>query len=141
VLEVPPLRDRIDDLAALPATFTDRASDDGVEVEWTPGAIQTLSRVDWPGNLSSLDALVRRLVADRSTGRPIGVDDLPPEYLARGARRQLASLEQTEAHAIMAALRAAGGNKNQAAISLGIARSTLYRKVHALGLDLSSTVY
>lgn len=141
VLEVPPLRDRIDDLAALLAMFTDRASDDGVDVEWTPEAIQTLSRVDWPGNLSSLNALVRRLVADRSTGRRIGVADLPPEYLARGARRQLASLEQTEAHAIMAALRAAGGNKNQAAISLGIARSTLYRKVRALGLDLSSTVY
>ena len=41
----------------------------------------------------------------------------------------------------MNALRAAGGNKNQAALSLGIARSTLYRKVRALGLDLSSAVY
>lgn len=141
VLEVPPLRERLDDLPALLAAFTDRAGDGRADLRWTPEAIQTLSRVDWPGNLSSLDALVRRLVAGRSTGRRIGVADLPPEYLTRGARRPLASLEQTEAHAIMAALRAAGGNKNQAAIALGIARSTLYRKVRALGLDLSSTVY
>ena len=53
----------------------------------------------------------------------------------------IARLEQTEALAIMNALRAAGGNKNKAALSLGIARSTLYRKVRALGLDLSATVY
>lgn len=141
VLEVPPLRDRLDDLPDLVARFTERATDGAAQAQWTPEAVQTLSRLDWPGNLNSLDALVRRLVAGRPGGRRIGVEHLPPEYRARGARRPLASLEQTEAQAIMNALRAAGGNKNQAALSLGIARSTLYRKVRALGLDLSSAVY
>ncbi|MDD7965463.1 sigma-54-dependent Fis family transcriptional regulator [Actinomycetospora lemnae] len=141
VVEVPPLRDRLDDLHDLVAAFTDRAGGRG-RVEWTPEAIQTLSRVDWPGNLNSVDALVRRLVADTAGGRRrITVEHLPPEYLARGARRPLATLEQTEATAILNALRAAGGNKNQAALALGIARSTLYRKVRALGLDLTTTVY
>jgi hypothetical protein len=78
------------------------------------------------------DGIHSALVAGRRAGRRIGVEHLPPEYLARGARRQLASLEQTEALAIMNALRAAGGNKNKAALGLGIARSTLYRKVRAL---------
>jgi transcriptional regulator of acetoin/glycerol metabolism len=141
VVEVPPLRDRLDDLHDLVAAFTDRAGGGG-RVEWTPEAVQTLSRMDWPGNLKSLDALVRRLVDEPSGGRRrITVEHLPPEYLARGARRPLANLEQTEAAAILNALRAAGGNKNQAALSLGIARSTLYRKVRALGLDLTATVY
>jgi transcriptional regulator of acetoin/glycerol metabolism len=140
VLEVPPLRERLDDLPELLARFTADATD-GSSVEWTREVVQTLSRLEWPRNLSSLDALVRRLLADRPGLRRIGVEHLPPEYRARGARRPLASLEQTEAHAILTALRAAGGNKNQAAQSLGIARSTLYRKIRALGLDLSSTVY
>lgn len=141
VVEVPPLRDRLDDLPDLLAAFTDRVQDPGSGVEWMPAAIQTLSRVDWPGNLNSLNALVRRLVVGQTAGRRIGVEQLPPEYRARGARRPLANLEQTEAAAIMSALREAAGNKNQAALSLGIARSTLYRKIRALGLDLSSTVY
>lgn len=141
VLEVPPLRDRLEDFSDLVAHLTERVTEGAAQVQWTPEAIQTLSRLDWPGNLNSLNALVRRLVMGRSSGRRIGVEHLPPEYLARGARRPLASLEQTEAQAIMNALQAAGGNKNQAALSLGIARSTLYRKVRALGLDLSSTVY
>ncbi|HKT58832.1 MAG TPA: helix-turn-helix domain-containing protein, partial [Gemmatimonadales bacterium] len=67
--------------------------------------------------------------------------DLPPEYVARAARRQLAALEQIEAQTIVRALREAGGNKHQAALALGIARSTLYRKIRALGLDLSASIY
>jgi transcriptional regulator of acetoin/glycerol metabolism len=141
VLEVPPLRDRLEDLPDLLARFTTDATDGSREVEWTREVVQTLSRLEWPRNLSSLDTLVRGLMVARADLRRIGVEHLPPEYRARGARRPLASLEQTEAHAILSALRAAGGNKNQAAQSLGIARSTLYRKVRALGLDLSSTVY
>jgi transcriptional regulator of acetoin/glycerol metabolism len=141
VLEVPPLRDRLDDLPELLASLTAQATDGSSGVEWTREAVQTLSRLEWPRNVSSLDALVRRLMVDRAGVRRIGVEHLPPEYRARGSRRPLASLEQTEAHAILSALRAAGGNKNQAAQSLGIARSTLYRKLRALGLDLSSTVY
>ncbi|WEV36056.1 helix-turn-helix domain-containing protein [Mycolicibacterium fortuitum] len=41
----------------------------------------------------------------------------------------------------MRALHEAGGNKQQAADTLGIARSTLYRKVRALGLDLRVNAY
>jgi hypothetical protein len=55
--------------------------------------------------------------------------------------RPLARLEQAEARAIMTAVREAGGNKHRAAESLGIARSTLYRKVRALGIDLSTSMY
>ncbi|MDO1481867.1 helix-turn-helix domain-containing protein [Rhodococcus ruber] len=139
VIEVPPLRERLDDFPALLRVFTEQVTG-GTAMEWTPASIQALTRLDWPGNLNSLYALVRRTVAGRSFGQ-IVTSDLPPSYLAKATRRQLATLERTEARTILQALRESGGNKQQAALSLGIARSTLYRKVRALGIDLSSTIY
>jgi transcriptional regulator of acetoin/glycerol metabolism len=106
-----------------------------------PDAVQALSRLDWPGNVAALEALVRRLVAHRRGGGYVGAGDLPADVVAGTARRRLAALEQAEAKAILEAMRAAGGNKQRAAESLGIARSTLYRKVRALGLDLSATAF
>ncbi|WP_051871341.1 sigma-54-dependent Fis family transcriptional regulator [Streptomyces sclerotialus] len=140
VLEVPALRERLDDFPDLLARFSAEAARGGTPATWSPEAVQALTRLDWPGNLTSLRALVRRTLTGRSAGR-ISTADLPPEYVARAARRQLAALEQIEAQAIVRALREAGGNKHQAALALGIARSTLYRKIRALGLDLSASIY
>lgn len=139
-IAVPPLRERLADLPALLVTMTKRAVGDGPPVRWMPDAVQALSRLDWPGNLTSLDALVRRLVSRCRVGY-IGAADLPADLVARASRRRLAGLEQAEARTIMHALHDAGGNKHQAASSLGIARSTLYRKVRALGLDLSTAAF
>jgi transcriptional regulator of acetoin/glycerol metabolism len=140
VLELPPLRERTEDLADLLAAFTTRAAGDDHRVRWTSDAVQALSRLDWPGNLTSLEAMVRRLVP-RSRSGLIGAKDLPPDLLASSSRRPLARLEQAEVRTILQALRDTDGNKHRAAASLGIARSTLYRKMRALGLDLSSETY
>jgi transcriptional regulator of acetoin/glycerol metabolism len=141
VLEVPALRERPEDLPALLTALTARVVGGGPPVRWMPDAVQTLSRLDWPGNVAALEALVRRLVAHRRGGGYVGAGDLPTDVVAGTARRRLAALEQAEAQAILEAMRAAGGNKQRAAESLGIARSTLYRKVRALGLDLSATAF
>ena len=75
-----------------------------------------------------------------TTNKPtIDAKDLPAEIRSRATRRTLVGLEQIEARAILEAMRDAGGNKRLAAESLGIARSTLYRKVRALGIDLSAS--
>ncbi|MCE3551144.1 GAF domain-containing protein [Pseudonocardia sp. RS11V-5] len=140
VLEVPPLRDRIEDLPALLAALTARAVGDGPAVRWMPDAVQALTRLDWPGNVATLESLVRAMVSRCRAGY-IGARDLPADVVARASRRPLAMLEQAEAQAIMRALKDAGGNKHRAAESLGIARSTLYRKVRALGLDLSTAAF
>jgi transcriptional regulator with AAA-type ATPase domain len=140
VLEIPSLRERLDDLPILLSALTARVVGDGPAVRWMPDAVQALIRLEWPGNVASLESLIRSLVA-RSRAGYIGAGDLPPDIVARAARRPLAMLEQAEATAIMQALRDAGGNKHRAAESLGIARSTLYRKVRALGLDLSTAAY
>ena len=140
VVEVPPLRDRLDDLPALLGVLTVRIVGEGPPVRWMPDAVQALSRLEWPENVASLESLIRGLVARNQAGY-ISATDLPADVAARAARRPLAMLEQAEAKAIMQALRDAGGNKHRAAESLGIARSTLYRKVRALGLDLTAAAF
>ncbi|HEY1969300.1 MAG TPA: helix-turn-helix domain-containing protein [Pseudonocardia sp.] len=140
VLTVPPLRDRTEDLPVLLAALTARVVGSAT-VRWMPDAVQALSRLEWPGNVAALESLVRRLVSRCADGGYLGAGDLPPDVVAGAARRRLANLEQAEAKAILSALRDAGGNKHRAAESLGIARSTLYRKVRALGLDLSTATF
>lgn len=143
VLSVPPLRERLEDLPCLLDALTTAACQRlgrAGRVRWMPEAVQALSRVQWTFNVGSLDTVVNRVL--RSTSNEyIGASDLPADIVASASRRTLVGLQHLEANAITAALRAAGGNKNQAADKLGIARSTLYRKIRALGIDLSTAAF
>jgi transcriptional regulator of acetoin/glycerol metabolism len=138
VLTAPALRDRLEDLPPLLTALSKQIT--GRSPRWSPEVVQTLRRLSWPANLHSLAAAVRSTLSGH-TCPDVGVHHLPSGVSARGARRTLAGLEQVEAHALTSALRAAGGNKSEAADALGIARSTLYRKVRALGLDLSASTF
>ncbi|WP_346270789.1 helix-turn-helix domain-containing protein, partial [Pseudonocardia sp.] len=74
-------------------------------------------------------------------GGDIRADDLPAEIRRRAPRRQLTPLERIECDAIVTAIERAGGNKSLAADSLGISRSTLYRKVRTYGLELRNNTF
>jgi transcriptional regulator of acetoin/glycerol metabolism len=139
VVVVPDLAERIDDLPLLLEWLGQRTvqAGKGRSLRWLPDAVQTLSRIEWTRNVRSLESLVARLAAE-SRFPSIGSADLPSDVRARAVRRGLVGLERVEASAIVAALRDANGNKREAAATLGIARSTLYRKVRALGIDLAS---
>jgi sigma-54 dependent transcriptional regulator, acetoin dehydrogenase operon transcriptional activator AcoR len=129
-LEVPPLRERVDDLLDLVPYLIERR---GATARMAPAAIQTLMRYDWPGNVRELDGLVRALLTRKRT-TDIVIADLPPGY-QRGSRR-LRRIEQVERSAIVQALLEVGGNRTKAAELLEIGRATLYRKIRAYGLDL-----
>ena len=73
-------------------------------------------------------ALMRRPAGD------IQVVDLPAECHS-SSQRMLTPLETVERDAIVTALREAQGNRLKAASELGIARSSLYRKMHAYGIE------
>jgi transcriptional regulator of acetoin/glycerol metabolism len=90
--------------------------------------------LDWPGNLRELDAVLSAAVL-RSMGSDIALVHLPAEYRRPAPRRRLPSLKRAERETILEALATSAGNKFAAAESLGIARSTLYRKMRALGID------
>jgi transcriptional regulator of acetoin/glycerol metabolism len=105
-----------------------------------PDALQLLQRLPWPGNVRELERVVRAATARRHSG-DIRVEDFPAGLLAKAAPRRLTAIEHAELEAIVEALDAAGGNKRDAARRLGIARSTLYRKLRAYGLDLDRTAF
>ncbi|WP_369045529.1 sigma-54-dependent Fis family transcriptional regulator [Sinomonas sp. P10A9] len=128
---IPALRRMRDIIPGLVRTIIDEwPEDDRVAVP--PAVMQALVGWDWPGNVSELRTTLELLIAQRG-GRVLRVDDLP-EHLRRQTR-SLSTIEALEYDAIVDALRRAGGNRSAAAAALGIGRTTLYRKMHAYGLD------
>ena len=95
-----------------------------------PGAalVEHLAQSPWPGNLHELRKVVEHLASARPRGE-LEIADLPPRYQQEPWHRTLTPLERSEYETIVVALRAAGGNKLQAARHLGISRGTLYSRM------------
>lgn len=129
---VPPLRARTEDIAAVVSQVLDKISHKR-PTRVGPAAMRVICRYTWPRNITQLEealasALLRRPVGD------IQPEDLPG-YCHDSARRQLSGMEAVERDAIVKALRDADGNRVQAAATLGIARSSLYRKLKSFGIS------
>jgi DNA-binding NtrC family response regulator len=133
-IQVPPLRQRRDDILPLGRTFlADTAARTGCKVTgFTPAAAHALLRHAWPGNVRELENAVEHAVVLARTSR-IDVEDLPPEVAhampGAPARGEVRRLDDVEREYITAVLEAAGGNKARAAAQLGIGIATLYRKL------------
>ncbi len=137
---LPTLRERRDDVPLLVSHFLgERAG------EIKPDALAELRDRTWPGNVRELRNAVRSADALAAPG-PIGVEHLSLEQTPRAQEisaqallRGGATLKDVERDAIATALRRCGGNRTRAARLLGIDRSTLRRKLAALGLEDAST--
>jgi transcriptional regulator of acetoin/glycerol metabolism len=130
---VPPLRHRIDDLPALTRQLLAKYSH-GRSTSLNAAAMRTMARYTWPGNVRQLDDALRTALGHRPVGE-IQPEDLPG-YCCQTSGRTLSALESIERDAIVQALREAGGNRVQAAATLGIARSSLYRKLKSFGIEV-----
>jgi transcriptional regulator with GAF, ATPase, and Fis domain len=134
-IEVPPLRDRIEDLPELSHHLLEdvRRRYNLPERRLSPAALQALGKRRWPGNVREL----RHVLAGASlaaAGAAIQPDDLPAERSAQETASGAAAAEAVDGdgHAvrigsIRSALRATAGHRGRAAKMLGISRSTLYR--------------
>lgn len=131
-VDVPPLRQRPEDIPDI-ATALLRTPDSGPPPRIQPAALQALRSLAWPGNIRELGAVLESARL-RSLGGDIGLTDLPPEY-RRAVGAPLPTLQRSERETILAALADSRGNKLAAAERLGVARSTLYRKMRALGIN------
>lgn len=133
-IEVTPLRDRVEDIPEIVASIA-ASSGKHDESKFDNAALRQLMALEWPGNLRQLSQVVMAACAS-SAGSRIRVEDLPrQQFSVPAARRPLTRLERSERVMIAAALAEAEGNKRTAAASLGISRSTLYRKLKALELE------
>ncbi|WP_435101663.1 sigma-54-dependent transcriptional regulator [Arhodomonas sp. AD133] len=142
-IEVPPLRQRGDDLDLLTARFVEQfARRLGREVPaLEPSAVAALHRYHFPGNVRELANAIERAVTLCRSGQ-LTVADLPSRLQdastpVRGNDRpgssRLRSLAEMEYAYIQEVMEAVGGNKRRAADILGIGRQTLYRKLASDG--------
>lgn len=128
---VPPLRHRGPDLLALVTALLAELAPHR-DVRLTREAQRVLTAYQWPGNIEQL----RGALADAVHVRPVGAIDVAdlPTYCQSAPRSSLRPVDQLERDAIVAALRDAGGNRKATAATLGLARSTLYRKIRQYGI-------
>jgi DNA-binding NtrC family response regulator len=145
-IELPPLRERVLDIPLLARHFLQTVcADSGKRVEdFADDALTVLQRYRWPGNVRELQNVVERAVL-LGKGSWVTTDDLPrrlldevpvlnPSSSLRG-RTLKASLEGPERQIILEALEAHHWNRNATAETLGINRTTLYKKMKRLGLE------
>lgn len=133
-ITVPPLRFRTEDIPDLAPALLAAHTNHRPVPRLLPGTVATLAALDWPGNVRELEAVLATAVT-RSMGSDIALGHLPPEYRSTSSRTGRSSLRRAERDIVLEALAETRGNKLAAAERLGIARSTLYRKMRVLGID------
>jgi DNA-binding NtrC family response regulator len=146
-IEVPPLRERKEDIPPLVAFFVKQFAQQlgKSEPSIAPDAFQKLVDYSWPGNVRELqNAMEYAVVLARQD--LVGVKELPaevqlPTVLQRtertaGTPQGVQSLEDVERATILQALAQCHGNKKKAAQLLGIQRPTLYNKMKRYAIEL-----
>ncbi|MGE3174121.1 MAG: sigma-54-dependent transcriptional regulator [Planctomycetota bacterium] len=136
-VRVPPLRERVEDIAELARMFLrQQNARTGRELALGDAAVARLERHPWPGNVRELENAIVRLSV-LATGPEVSAAEV--EELAFGSRPVGAgggplptlSLRELEKMAITEAMRRFDGNKRKAAEALGVALKTLYNKLNA----------
>ena len=144
-VEVPPLRERREDIPVLVEAFLDRLHEEHkasgrVRPQLARECLERLLAHDWPGNVRELQNEITRMHA-------LGGDLLGPELVAhlskaprvagQGGVRGLVGrrMEDVEAELIRATLELTGGKRGEAAKILGIPRRTFYNRLKLLGIE------
>jgi two-component system nitrogen regulation response regulator NtrX len=149
-LRVPPLAERPEDIPILVTHFAERVSKKrGRRAKtFAPAALEALARRRWPGNVRELENLVERVLL-MTPGPLVSPANLPPEDgSARPVSGTHAAVDDVSGPLSLADAREAfekkyvtrvlsetKGNVSRAAERLGLDRTTLHRKLKALGLD------
>jgi DNA-binding NtrC family response regulator len=147
-IQLPPLRDRREDVPLLAQHFlTVSADENGKLIKGlTSDAMEALNRYPWPGNVRELRTAIEHAVVF-CRGDTIGVRDLPGSVRngggAESAEEKAESLgesgeltvREAERQLIIRALRECDGNRTAAARKIGVSRRTLHRKLHEYHLE------
>jgi DNA-binding NtrC family response regulator len=145
-LEIPPLRDRREDIPMLALHFLDKFCRENNRPlnGFSPAAMTALKGYDWPGNVRELQNVVERAVA-LSQSHMVELTDLPDEIRQHSPADDVitipvgASMEEIERTAIIQTLRKTGGDKELTAKLLGIGLATLYRRLKDMEVKNTGT--
>jgi two-component system NtrC family response regulator len=146
-LEVPPLRERMEDLRLLVDHFIKKYCEDAGRngIRLSQEAWKALYSFDWPGNIRELENVIERAVVLNSGGI-IELDDLPPavsakkeeldvgKFVPHNAKLQ-ETLDHIEEKMIRRALEYSGKVQAQAADMLGISRHLMHYKMKKYGIN------
>ena len=146
-IELPPLRERREDIPLLAQTFLKEfARENAKKVkEFVPEAMQALMTYVWPGNVRELRTAIEHAVV-LCRGEKISLRDLPASVRGQaavplsGANKAVTlgddlTVKEAEKQLIIRALKDCGGNRTEAAKKLGMSRRTLHRKLHLYQLE------
>jgi len=146
VCQIPPLRERREEIPQLLQYFIQKHAEPGATVPLTfnPWAMQRLKSHGWPGNVRELENLVLQILAIKRSGA-VGLSDLPAKFRTSTPPvqefsgspktvRPALSLEAYEKAAVERALRETGHDIEAAAKLLNIATSSMYRKMKEFGI-------
>ena len=140
-IEVPPLRDRKDDIPLLSAAFLKEFNEENEKNidGFSSKARSALYNYSWPGNIRELRNCIESTVV-LSKGSVIELDDLPLSITSAAREDQIniplgSTMEAAENEFIIATLNYCKGNKSKTAEMLGIGRKTLHRKIQEYQIE------
>ncbi|MBU4261617.1 MAG: sigma-54 dependent transcriptional regulator [Proteobacteria bacterium] len=134
-IDIPPLRERKEDLPLLVDYFLTSLSPDTTTYRMVQSTMDCVLRYDWPGNIRELRNVIERSIILAENG--IITERCLPRELVVAAETSEASitLESVEKTHILKMLNFYNGNRRKAAEALGISRKTLYRKMNEFNAD------
>lgn len=137
-IEVPPLRERKEDIELLALNFLDQFNkEDGRKIEGISSqARKALLSYDWPGNIRELKNSIESSVV-LARGNIIQIEDLPAQITSQVAENKSSitidlpvTMEEAERKIILSTIEYCAGNKSKASELLEIGRKTLHRKLN-----------
>ncbi|MDR2145922.1 MAG: sigma-54 dependent transcriptional regulator [Tannerella sp.] len=135
-LEIPPLRDRVEDIPQLAAFFLKKYARkyNRENLQISPAAMQKLQEYPWAGNIRELQHAMEKAVI-LSDNRELGTADfLLSSKMRLEKMNQPVTLEEAEKMLIINSLKRNSDNYSQSAEELGITRPTLYSKIKKYGI-------
>jgi DNA-binding NtrC family response regulator len=144
-IELPPLRERREDIPMLAMAFLERYSKEmNKQVKGiSRGAMELLQALPWRGNVRELENAIERAVV-MTKGEVLEKEDFPLQSESQGETPEegkflrdtesMPSVEMLEKEALELAIDKCGGNITKAAKKLGIGRDTMYRKMRKYGI-------
>ncbi len=137
-IDIPPLRERKEDIPALLDFFLSQLYPDRSPYKLSHEALQCLMSYEWPGNVRELKNVIERGII-LTANDLITIKCLPGDITKCLDQSEncnpFPTLEQQEKKFIVRVLEYVGNNRTQAAKMLGIGRKTLYRKLKAFDLE------